>query len=136
MKGPAAPLSIAAVLACAGGPAFAHHSFAMFDTQKELKLEGTVRDFQWTNPHIWIQLLTKDASGKDVEWAVECSSPSTMGSVGWTRRTLKAGDRISLVIHPLKTSDEPGGALVSATINGRTLAGSAGVRAGSPEITP
>ena len=135
MRVRAVSLLIAALLAAPPAPALAHHSFAMFDMQREVKLEGTVKEYQWTNPHIWIQLLTKDAAGRDVEWAIECSSPSTLGGVGWTRRTLKAGDRISLVIHPLKTSDEPGGALVSATINGRTLPGSAGVRAGSPEIS-
>ena len=134
MKARAAIVSVAALLASAAGPVCAHHSFAMFDMQKEVRLEGTVREFQWTNPHIWIQVITKDARGKEVEWAIECSSPSTLGSVGWTRRTLKAGDKISIVIHPLKTSNDPGGALVSATINGRTLPGSAGVRAGSPEI--
>ena len=136
MRVRALTLSVATLLASAAGSAFAHHSFAMFDMQKEVKLEGTVKDYQWTNPHIWIDLLTKDAAGKDVQWAIEGSSPGTMGIVGWTRRTLKAGDKISMVIHPLKTSNEPGGALISVTVDGRTLAGNAGVRAGSPEIGP
>ena len=114
-------LSLLTALACMTGTAEAHHSYAMFDMQKEVKLEGTVREYQWTNPHIWIQLLVTDAGGHEVEWAIECNSTNTMSRVGWTRKTLKAGDRISVVIHPLKTSDEPGGALVSAVVGGRTL---------------
>ena len=121
MRAQIAAPAIVTTLACAVPTALAHHSYAMFDMQKELTLEGTVREYQWTNPHIWIQLLVKDASGKEVEWGIECNSTSTMGRVGWTRKTLKAGDHIAVVIHPLKTSAEPGGALVSATIDGRTL---------------
>jgi Family of unknown function (DUF6152) len=117
----AVALSLATLLACAVGSVSAHHSYAMFDMQKEVKLEGTVKEYQWTNPHIWIQLLTMDAGGQVVEWAIECNSTKTMSNVGWTRKTLKAGDKISVVIHPLKTSADPGGALVSAVINGRTL---------------
>ena len=116
-------LSIVALLASAVGPVSAHHSYAMFDMQKEVKLEGTVTEFQWTNPHVWIQLIVKDAGGKEVEWAVESNAISGMARTGWTRKTLKAGDKISMVIHPLKTSTEPGGSLVSATINGQTLSG-------------
>jgi sulfur carrier protein ThiS len=114
-------MSIALLLIAATPFAAAHHSFAMFDLQKEVKLEGTVKDFQWTNPHVWIQLLVKDAGGKEVEWAIECNGPSVIARGGWTRKTLKAGDKISVVLHPLKTSDDPGGSLVSATINGQTL---------------
>jgi hypothetical protein len=119
-------LSIAALLASAVESVAAHHSFAMFDMEKEVKLEGTVKEYQWTNPHIWVQLLVKDASGKQVEWAVECNSVSSMGRAGWTRKTLNTGDKISMVIHPLKTSTEPGGTLVSATLNGQTLSGGVG----------
>src|ERR1700722_18487206 len=130
----AVTLSVATLLASALGSVAAHHSFAMFDMQKEVKLAGTVKDYQWTNPHIWIQLLVKDASGKEGEWAVECIGASAMGRQGWTRKTLKAGDKISMVIHPLKTSTEPGGSLVSATINGQSLRGGGGGT--SSEATP
>ncbi len=132
-----AALSLVTALASLAGTAGAHHSYAMFDMQKDVRLEGTVREYQWTNPHIWIQLLVRDAGGHEVEWAIECNSTNTMSRVGWTRRTLKAGDRISVVIHPLKTSDEPGGALVSAVINGRTLTESnVGSQYTEPEAKP
>jgi sulfur carrier protein ThiS len=131
-------LSIAALLAAAVGPVAAHHSFAMFDLQKEVKLEGTVKEYQWTNPHVWIQLLTKDAGGNEVEWAIECNGTSVLGRTGWTRKIMKTGDKISVVIHPLKTSAEPGGTLVSATINGQTLSGSGGGQRpeGAPGAAP
>src|SRR6478736_7045110 len=65
-----------AVVSLASAPAFAHHSFAMFDNQKNVTLEGTVKEFQWTNPHSWIQLVVKDASGKEDEWSIEGGSPN------------------------------------------------------------
>lgn len=126
MRVRALTLSIATLLAGATGQAAAHHSFAMFDMQKEVKLEGTVKEYQWTNPHVWIQMLVTDASGNEVEWAIECNATRGMSRTGWTRSTLKPGDKISMVIHPLKTSAEPGGTLVSAIINGQTLLGSGG----------
>lgn len=127
-------LSIAALLASAVGSVTAHHSYAMFDMQKEVKLEGTVKEYQWTNPHVWIQLLVKDATGKEVEWAIESNAINGMVRTGWSRKTLKAGDKISMVINPLKTSTEPGGSLVSATINGQTLSGGGG--GSRPENAP
>jgi hypothetical protein len=114
-------LSLATLLALPAQPAAAHHSFAMFDMQKEVKLQGTVKSYQWTNPHVWIQLLVKDASGKEVEWAIECNGISGMVRTGWTRNTVHVGDTMDVIIHPLKTSTEPGGSLTSATINGKTL---------------
>src|SRR3569623_295186 len=65
-----------AAVALAAAPAFAHHSFAMFDNQKNVTLEGTVKGIQWTTPHSWIQLVVKDASGKEVEYSIEGGSPN------------------------------------------------------------
>ncbi len=111
-------LTAAILLALASpGAVFAHHSFAMFDNQKSLDLEGTIKEFQWTNPHSWIQLIVKDPSGKDVEWSIEGGSPNGLGRSGWTRMSLKPGDKATIVIHPLKDGT-PGGSLMSATVNG------------------
>jgi hypothetical protein len=104
-------LLLAVVAAAAvSAPATAHHSFAMFDSTRTIVVSGTVRDFQWVNPHSWIQLLVTDGN-ETVEWSIEGRSPNVLVRRGWTRTTLKPGDRISAVIRPLK-SGKPGGAIV------------------------
>jgi len=102
------------------GPALAHHAFAMFDTNREVMLDGTVKEFQWTNPHTWVQLLVKDPTGKEVEWSIEGSSPNNLARFGWTRNSLRSGDRVQAVIHPLKDGSI-GGSLVKITVNGQVV---------------
>jgi len=104
----------------ASGPALAHHAFAMFDTNREVMLDGTVKEFQWTNPHTWVQLLVKDSAGKEVEWSIEGSSPNNLARFGWTRNSLRTGDRVQAVIHPLKDGSI-GGSLVKITVNGQVV---------------
>ena len=114
MKFGFAALVAAGALGMAGA-ASAHHSFAMFDSQKTLSLDGTVKDFQWTNPHTWVELVVRDASGKENEWAIEGGSPNALARTGWKRTVLKPGDRAVLVIHPLKDGTH-GGSYVSITL--------------------
>jgi Family of unknown function (DUF6152) len=102
------------------GIATSHHSFAMFDNAKDVVLEGTVKEFQWTNPHTWIQLMVTDASGKQVEWSIEGASPNGLVRQGWTRNSLKPGDKATVVIHPLKDGKN-GGSVVRVTVNGQVL---------------
>ncbi|HUO21804.1 MAG TPA: DUF6152 family protein [Caulobacteraceae bacterium] len=110
-------LSVGAVLVV-GTPAMAHHSFAMFDNQKTVTLDGTVKEFQWTNPHSWVQLLVKDpATGKEVEWAIEGGSPNGLARQGWKRSSLKPGDNAEITIHPLKDGTN-GGSLIGASVGG------------------
>src|ERR1700749_343224 len=92
----------AVAMAAGAPPALAHHSFALFDAQKSMTLEGRVKQFQWTNPHTWIELMVVDAAGKEAEWSIEASSAITMSRQGWTRTALKPGDHVLVVIHPLK----------------------------------
>jgi hypothetical protein len=96
-------------------PADAHHSFAMFDQTKEHMLEGTVKEFQWTNPHAWVQIMVKGPDGKLVEWSIECASPNGLRRQGWRGDTIKAGDKVTAVVNPLKNGD-PGGSLVAITL--------------------
>jgi hypothetical protein len=119
----ARPVMIAALaLAILPPLAFTHHSYTMFDMTKDVTLEGTVKEFQWTNPHIWIQLLVKDASGKEVEWAIEGASPNMLTRAGWTRKTLKPGDKAQMVVHPVRAGDHPHtGSLASAIVNGKPV---------------
>lgn len=93
--------------------AVAHHSGAMFDDSKSVTLTGTVNAFQWTNPHCWIQVLVPGPAGA-VEWSVEMGSPSLLVRGGWKPRTLKVGDPITVVIHPMRDGSR-GGLFVSAT---------------------
>jgi hypothetical protein len=103
-----------------GGAAAAHHSFAMFDNTKEQTLVGTVKEFQWTNPHTWLQVMVDDG-GKQVEWSIEGSSPNGLARRGWTRTSFKPGDKVTVIIHPLKDGSN-GGSYVKATLpDGRTL---------------
>jgi len=101
-------------------PAFAHHSFAMFDNQKDVTLEGTIKEFQWTNPHTWIQVMVKDAAGKEVEWSIEGGSPNSLSRNGWKRTSLKPGDKVVLVTHPLKDGSA-GGSLVTVSVDGKPI---------------
>ena len=115
-------LASALALAAAGAiPASAHHSFAMFDQAKEVTLKGTVKQFQWTNPHSYIQLNVPDASGKVVEWSLEMGAPMYLYARGWRPKTIKAGDKITVKINPLR-SGKPGGMVIEATMaDGKTL---------------
>jgi hypothetical protein len=96
----------------AAWPALAHHSFAMFDTKREVTLSGTVREFQWTNPHSWLQ-PSVPAGAASTEYSLELGSPNTMSRRGWRRTTFRPGDRVTVTMNPMRDGS-PGGALVSA----------------------
>lgn len=99
------------VLLGAALPAYAHHSFGMFDNTREVWLEGTIREFQWTNPHAWIQVMVADEKGAEVEWSLEGGSPNILSRNGWKRTVLQPGDKVRILIYPLK-SGEPGGSFL------------------------
>jgi hypothetical protein len=104
----------AIVLSLAAGTAQAHHSFAMFDSKKKVTLSGTVREFQWTNPHCYIQLSVPDGKGGAQEWSLEMGAPMYLYANGWRPRSLKSGDKISVSINPLRNG-KPGGVVIGAT---------------------
>ena len=91
-------------------PAAGHHSFAMFDQTKIVTLEGTVAEFQWTNPHAFIEM---EASGGR-HWSIELNSPNNLKRQGWSRTALKTGDRITLRMSPLRNG-KPGGLFLDLT---------------------
>jgi len=112
---------LASFLLLAADPASAHHSFAMFDRSKEMTLVGVVAEFQWTNPHSWIELDVPNPSGGTDKWSIECNSPNNLARQGWKSSSLKPGDRISVVTWPLR-SGEKGGLFISLTLpNGQIL---------------
>ncbi len=97
------------------GPALAHHSFAMFDLNQEKTLVGSVKDFQWTNPHTWLWVEVPSAAGDAETWGIEGMSPNFLARRGWSKTTLKPGDKVSVVIHPVK-SGEHGGSFMRITL--------------------
>ena len=122
LKGRAA-LLVAIVLASAGfaGHALAHHSFAMFDRQKETVLKGTVKAFQWTNPHSFIELEVADAQGAVASYSIEMNSPNNLTRQGWKSGSLKPGDKVSVTMNPLRDGTR-GGLFISVQLpDGRIL---------------
>ncbi len=102
-------LAIAIVtLDLSAAPAIAHHSFAMFDQKNTVVLEGTVLQFEWTNPHVWIQMKVTDPHGESAEWGVECTSVNSLKRQGWHHDSLHPGDRVKLVLRPLRNGSRGG----------------------------
>jgi len=104
-----AALLVSGALAVTSGAALAHHSFAMFDQDNPIELEGTVHEFKFTSPHSFILLRVKDQDGSVTVWNLEAGSPTALSREGWTAKTLKAGDEVRLTVEPLR-SGAPGGA--------------------------
>jgi len=119
-------IAAAILSATISGTPYAHHSFATFDGAQEKTLVGTVKEFQWTNPHTWLQVLVKDpATGKTVEWSIEGGSPNGLSRSGWRRSSLKPGDNVQVVIHPLKNGAN-GGSLMRVSVDGKVIGGRPG----------
>lgn len=112
----------AVAVAAFAAPAFAHHSFSMFDADKTVTLSGTVKEFEWTNPHAWLRIMVNDpASGKAMQYAVEMGSPGQQSRVGWKPNSVKPGDNVSVKIHPLKDGSRGGQFLSAVLPNGQQL---------------
>jgi hypothetical protein len=105
-----------------GVPAAAHHSPAVFDRTKEVKLVGSVKEFRWSNPHSFIELDVRNEKGGTDTWAVEMNPPSYLVKAGWTAKTVKAGDMVTIMVNPLRTS-EPVGKFISITLPGGQVLG-------------
>jgi hypothetical protein len=118
--------------------AWAHHSFSMFDATHEKTLVGTIKEFQWTNPHTWVWLDVPAAdSAAAGEWGIEGMSPNFLGRRGWSKTTLRPGDKVTIVIHPLKNGSK-GGTFLSVTLpdgSVRNMMGD-GASAKAPDVAP
>ena len=104
------------------GTARAHHSFAMFDPAKVVTLQGRVKEFRWVNPHVSLFVYVAGPAGEAGVWAVELTSPGNLTRLGWSRQSLKAGDRVSVEVNPLRDGQH-GGGFRKATLldNGQVL---------------
>ena len=115
----AASLCLAAA-ATAAPSASAHHSPVMFDQSRTITLTGTVRLFQWTNPHCYIQLVV-DEDGRQTEWNMEMGAPVYLNNRGWRPSTLKAGDRVTITASPLRSGANGGLVLSVAGADGKPI---------------
>src|ERR1700722_16807473 len=113
------PISGLALLLIARSAA-AHHSGAMFDSQKSITLHGTVRLFQWTNPHCWIQLLVPAPAGT-TEWSIEMGSNGNLYRNGWRSSTLNAGENITAIVHPVRDGTAAGQFVSATAADGSSL---------------
>jgi Family of unknown function (DUF6152) len=123
MKRPALGLA-GAVLLLSTVPVLAHHSFARFDADRQVTLQGTVQEFQWTNPHAWV-ILTVDRKGRAEQWAIEMNGPNGLARQGWRPKTLTPGMPVRLTIHPLRDGTN-GGQFVEITLPDGTIMGGTG----------
>ncbi len=120
MKFQALGLAGIAVAMCAI-PAAAHHSFAMFDASKRVTVAGTVKEFLWTNPHAFIQMMVTNSAGQVEAWSIEMGGPGGLARQGWVPKTLKPGMNISVIMHPLREGN--GGQFLAVTLPDGTQLG-------------
>jgi hypothetical protein len=112
---------IAAAIILAAAPLIAHHGAATFDTGKEVTMQGTVTEWVWSNPHCFLKFDVQEKDGTVRQWTVETSNPPDMVNRGWTRRSFKAGDKVTVVVEPVK-SGNPVGRLLTVTLpDGKVL---------------
>jgi Family of unknown function (DUF6152) len=102
-------------------PITAHHSFAIFDRDKQVTLSGTVKEFQWTNPHVFVQLIVKNSQGVDEEWSIEGASPNMLFRSGWTNQSFKPGDKVTVVVNPLRDGTHGANFVFAKLPDGKTL---------------
>ena len=117
--------ALSAALALSAGTAVAHHSFAMFDPEKTITVSGVVKEFEWTNPHVWLHVMAADAAGKPVEWSFEMQATAQASSGGWRPDTVKPGDKVMVEFHPLRDGSRGGELLAAVVPDGRRLGSSA-----------
>lgn len=101
-------------------PAVAHHSFAGFDKSKVVTLKGTVKEWQFTNPHSWLEIIVIE-DGKEVEYALEGSSVNTLVRRGWNRSTFKPGEKVTVEIYPSAAGEKSGAFLKATFEDGRVV---------------
>ncbi len=114
--------ALAAAIALAGSsPAWSHHSHAMFDHDKEVTIKGTVTDWVFRNPHVFLYVNVKTDTGEMVKYAVEMSNITNMLKVGFSRTTFKAGDEVTVTVHPLNDGRPGGNYIVATSADGKTF---------------
>jgi hypothetical protein len=101
--------------------ALSHHSFAMFDRERTLELQGTVNEFQWTNPHSFLEVTVESPQGEKAAWTVEMNGPRALISQGWRPKTVAPGDKVLLKVHPSRSGKNFAQFLFITLPDGKTL---------------
>ena len=101
-------IAIAAGFCFAAQSALAHHSAAMFDNEKVKELKGTIKEFQWKNPHVWIQVYVENSSGAKEEWSIEGGGPNSLSRQGWRPSSFKPGDAVTIKVNPMRDGSTGG----------------------------
>jgi hypothetical protein len=125
--------AVLAAGAAAAVPAFAHHSFAMFDQDRTVQVKGALKQLEFANPHAWLKIVAPNRSGKPVEWSIEMGSVFQLQAMGLKPDTLKPGDKLTVAVHPLRNG-AIGGSFISAKLPDGRLFVHHG--AGSPDSAP
>lgn len=102
-------------------PTYAHHSSAMFDKAEIRDVTATVREFQWTNPHIWIQIVLTTDEGEESEWSIEGLGPNSLFRNGWRPNSFKPGDVVQIRFNPMRDGSNAGGFIGAKFADGRTI---------------
>jgi Family of unknown function (DUF6152) len=120
-KSRAALIAAAGLLAvAAAGPASAHHSFNMFALDQNVTVSGTVKDYQFKMPHVWFYMIVPTKEGTE-EWGFECHSPNLVARKGWNLNTLKPGDKITVMMHPMRDGSKAGSVAYVTLADGKVL---------------
>ena len=104
---------------CATMTASAHHSESAYDKSKEIILSGTVKEFRWANPHVWLYVMVPDGEGGETEWALEGGSISVLARNGWRANSIQPGQHVRVFVHPNRNGS-PGGGFLTVTLDDGT----------------
>ncbi len=117
------PVVLSLTLLAASSTVRAHHSFAMFDATQTLTAQGTVKELQWGNPHTWLEILVRSGAGTESPLSLELNGLSGLRRNGWKPGTVKTGDKVTVVYHPMRDGTPAGQLVELVAEDGQTLKG-------------
>ena len=126
--------ALAGVLALVAAPALAHHSFAIFDAAKMSYTTGSIKEFEFVNPHAWLNVTILDGKGQSTVWSFEGGSVAQLASLGWSKDTFRVGDKVEVGFHPMKDGSRGGQLMSVKTASGKKLCSNRGCGDGTGNI--
>ncbi len=114
-------LAAALCLSVAAPPVFAHHSFGLFDMSKTAEVEGTIIKLEWSNPHCWLFLASGPSDAETVNYGFEMTSVGEMTRRGWTKISVKPGDKVKVTYHPVRDGRPAGYMMSVMTADGKYI---------------